>query len=109
MCVNDLSGGNQQKVVIAKCLQIGPKLLLLDEPTRGIDVGAKREIYELMNKWTANGIAIILITSEMPELLAMSDRIAVMHRGKITAGFNKEEASADLILKAAMGQVFEMV
>ena len=72
-----LSGGNQQKVALAKWLQIRPKLLLLDEPTRGIDIGAKREIYQLMNQWTAQGIAILLITSEMPELLTLSDRIVV--------------------------------
>ncbi|MBN1901308.1 sugar ABC transporter ATP-binding protein [Candidatus Sumerlaeota bacterium] len=104
MLVNELSGGNQQKVVIAKWLQTKPKVLLLDEPTRGIDVGAKREIYHLMNEWTAQGMAIILITSEMPELLAMSDRIMVMHRGKITAHLTREEATAEIILEAAMGR-----
>ena len=77
--------------------------MLLDEPTRGVDVGAKHEIYELMNKWTSQGIAIVLITSEMPELLAMSDRIIVMHRGKITAEFSRENATQEKILKAAMG------
>ncbi len=104
MNVDELSGGNQQKVALAKWLQIEPKVLLLDEPTRGIDVGAKREIYQLMNEWTSKGIAIILITSEMPELLAMSDRIIVMHRGKITAELTKEQATADLVLEAAMGK-----
>lgn len=104
MNVEELSGGNQQKVVLAKWLQIEPKVLLLDEPTRGIDVGAKREIYQLMNEWTAKGIAIILITSEMPELLAMSDRVIVMHRGKITAELSREQATADLVLSAAMGK-----
>ena len=87
MEVGSLSGGNQQKVALAKWLQTQPQLLLLDEPTRGIDVGAKREIYQLMNALTAQGIAIMLITSELPELLAMSDRIVVMHRGKVTAGY----------------------
>jgi len=105
--VVSLSGGNQQKVVIAKWIETEPKVLLLDEPTRGVDVGAKHEIYELMNEWTAKGIAIILITSEMGELLAMSDRIIVMHRGKITAEFSKEQATQEKILKAAMGQVTE--
>jgi ABC-type sugar transport system ATPase subunit len=104
MEVQELSGGNQQKVALAKWLQIEPKLLLLDEPTRGVDVGAKREIYQLMNEWTAQGIAIILITSEMPELLAMSDRIVVMHRGRITAEFAGGQASAETILAAAMGE-----
>jgi ABC-type sugar transport system ATPase subunit len=107
MPVNELSGGNQQKVVIAKWLETKPKLLLLDEPTRGIDVGAKREIYQLMNEWTAQGMAIILITSEMPELLAMSDRIIVMHRGKITAHLTREKATAEIILEAAMGRQWE--
>ena len=78
--------------------------MLLDEPTRGVDVGAKHEIYELMNRWTSEGIAIVLITSEMPELLAMSDRIIVMHRGKITAEFSAEKASQEEILRAAMGE-----
>ncbi len=103
MEVGALSGGNQQKVAIAKWLQTKPRLLLLDEPTRGIDVGAKREVYELMNEWTAQGIAIILITSEMPELLAMSDRLVVMHRGCITAEITQDEATASRVLEAAMG------
>lgn len=101
--VGSLSGGNQQKVVMAKWIQTGPKILLLDEPTRGVDVGAKHEIYELMNAWTSAGIAIVLITSEMSELLAMSDRIMVMHRGKITAEFSRESATQEKILHAAMG------
>lgn len=102
-----LSGGNQQKTVLAKWLQTGPKLLLLDEPTRGIDVGAKREIYRLMNRWTADGMAILLITSELPELLAMSDRIAVLHRGRLTAELAGGQATPDAVLAAAMGQYQE--
>jgi ABC-type sugar transport system ATPase subunit len=98
-----LSGGNQQKVALAKWLQTRPQLLLLDEPTRGIDVGAKREVYQLMNALTAQGIAIMLITSELPELLAMSDRILVMHRGRVTAEFSRNDATAERILAAAMG------
>ena len=101
--VSALSGGNQQKVAIAKWLQVHPRLLLLDEPTRGIDIGAKREIYQLMNDWTAQGIAILLITSEMPELLTLSDRVLVMHRGRCTAEFTREKASPEAILAAAMG------
>jgi ribose transport system ATP-binding protein len=104
MEVGELSGGNQQKVVLAKWLQVKPQVLLLDEPTRGVDVGAKHEMYQLMNEWTSQGIAILLITSEMPELLAMSDRIIVMHRGVITATFTRAEASAELVLEAAMGR-----
>jgi ribose transport system ATP-binding protein len=98
-----LSGGNQQKVALAKSLQTRPKVLMLDEPTRGIDIGAKREIYNLVNQWTADGIAILLITSEMPELLTLSDRIAVMHRGRITAEFSQGRATQESILAAAMG------
>jgi ABC-type sugar transport system ATPase subunit len=105
MEVAELSGGNQQKVALAKWLLTRPRLLLLDEPTRGVDVGAKREIYDLMNQWTRQGIAILLVTSEMPELLAMSDRIVVMHRGGITAEFSGGEATADQVLEAAMGTV----
>jgi ABC-type sugar transport system ATPase subunit len=105
MEVGALSGGNQQKVALAKWLQTRPQLLLLDEPTRGIDVGAKREIYALMNELTAQGIAILLITSELPELLAMSDRIVVMHRGRLTAELAREQATPEKVLEAAMGKV----
>ncbi len=102
--VDALSGGNQQKVVMAKWILTNPKVLLLDEPTRGVDIGAKHEIYELMNQWTKDGIAIVLITSEMPELLAMSDRIIVMHRGKVTAEFDRDNATQEKILTAALGE-----
>ncbi len=104
MEVGTLSGGNQQKVALAKWLATDPQLFLLDEPTRGVDVGAKQEIYQLMDEWTSRGIAIILITSEMPELLAMSDRILVMHRGRVTAEFDRREASPERVLEAAMGK-----
>ena len=105
MEVAALSGGNQQKVAVAKWLAIEPKLLLLDEPTRGIDIGAKADIYRLMNQWTAQGKSILLITSELPELLAMSDRILVMHRGTITAELSRAEATPERVLEAAMGTV----
>jgi ABC-type sugar transport system ATPase subunit len=108
MVAGELSGGNQQKVALAKWLLTQPRVLLLDEPTRGVDVGAKREIYELMNTWTGQGIAILLVTSEMSELLAMSDRILVMHRGKITAQLAREQATADAVLEAAMGKPMEV-
>lgn len=101
--VGALSGGNQQKVALAKWLQTRPRLLLLDEPTRGIDISAKREIYQLMNEWTAQGIAILLITSEMPELLTLSDRIVVLHRGHCAGEFSREQATPERILTAAMG------
>ena len=104
MDTGELSGGNQQKVALAKWLQTEPEMLLLDEPTRGVDVGAKQEVYQLIREWTSRGIAIILITSEMPELLAMSDRILVMHRGRVTAELSREQATADRVLEAAMGK-----
>ncbi len=104
MEVGWLSGGNQQKVALAKWLQTEPRLLLLDEPTRGIDIGAKREVYQLMDALTKQGIAIMLITSELPELLAMSDRIVVLHRGRITAELGRSQASPERVLAAAMGR-----
>lgn len=99
----NLSGGNQQKVVIAKWVGIGPKLLILDEPTRGVDVGAKREIYQLMNELTGHGVAIIMVSSELPEVLGMSDRIVVVHEGRITGELNKEEATQEKIMTLATG------
>ena len=104
VAVAALSGGNQQKVAIAKWLATDPTLLLLDEPTRGIDIGAKRDIYRLMDQWTAEGKSVLLITSELPELLALSDRILVMHRGQITATFDRAEATPDRVMEAAMGR-----
>ena len=103
--VTALSGGNQQKVVLGKWLQVRPRVLLLDEPTLGIDVGSKHEIYQLMSTWTEQGIAIVLITSEMPELLGLSDRILVMHRGQVTGTLVRGEATAERVLEAAMGRV----
>jgi ABC-type sugar transport system ATPase subunit len=100
--VTALSGGNQQKVALAKWLMTRPRLLLLDEPTRGVDVGAKSEIYELMNRWTDQGIGILLITSELPELLAMSDRIIVMSQGRVTAELGREEATQETVMAAAV-------
>ncbi len=98
-----LSGGNQQKAILARWLETGPRVLLLDEPTRGVDVGAKREIYELLHAWAAEGMAILLISTEMPELLALSDRIVVLHRGRVTAEFAGGDATPEQILEAAMG------
>lgn len=102
--ITALSGGNQQKVVLAKWLMIEPTLLLLDEPTRGIDVGAKAEIYQLMNRWTAAGMGILLITSELPELLAMSDRILVLAQGRLTAEIPREEATQERVMAAAVAE-----
>ncbi len=101
--VGSLSGGNQQKVVIGKWLATEPKILILDEPTRGVDIGAKKEIYDLMNQLAAQGVAIIMISSELPEVLGMSDRILVMHEGRLTAEFTKAEATQENIMHAATG------
>lgn len=94
-----LSGGNQQKVVISKALMTEPDVLLLDEPTRGIDVGAKKEIYHLINQLKERGKAIIMISSEMPEILGMSDRILVMHEGTVKATLSREEATQEIIME----------
>lgn len=101
--VQYLSGGNQQKVVLAKWLASQSKVLIFDEPTRGIDVGAKVEVYNLMNSLVQNGAAVIMVSSEMPELLGMSDRILVMRKGRIAAEFERCEATQEKILAAAMG------
>lgn len=101
--VRSLSGGNQQKVVIAKWVGIGPSVLILDEPTRGVDVGAKREIYQLMNELTERGVAIIMVSSELPEVLGMSDRIIVVHEGKISGELSREEATQEHIMTLATG------
>lgn len=99
--VESLSGGNQQKVVLAKWLLMNAKVLILDEPTRGIDIGAKTEIYNLINELTAKGLAIVMISSELPELLGMSDRILVFSEGKMTMEFSKSEATQENIMKYA--------
>ncbi len=95
--VRQLSGGNQQKVVLAKWLATQPKILIMDEPTRGIDVGAKSEIHALMSKLAGDGMAILMISSELPEVLGMSDRVLVMHSGKLVGEFNREEATPEAI------------
>ena len=100
--VMNLSGGNQQKIVIAKALLTSPALLILDEPTRGIDIGAKHEIYKLINQLANNGLAVIIISSELPEILGMSDRILVLSKGKQTAILNKQEASQEKIMHYAI-------
>ncbi|MBK5461075.1 MULTISPECIES: sugar ABC transporter ATP-binding protein [unclassified Peribacillus] len=101
--IGNLSGGNQQKVVIAKWIGTSPKVLIMDEPTRGIDVGAKREIYELMNELTERGIAIIMVSSELPEIVGMSDRILVVHEGKIAGELKKQEVTQEKIMALATG------
>lgn len=99
-----LSGGNQQKVVISKWLETNPQVLILDEPTRGIDVGAKVEVHQLIDELAARGMAIIMISSDMPEVLAMSDRVLVMREGRQMAIFDRREATQERVLAAAMGQ-----
>ncbi|WP_379144477.1 sugar ABC transporter ATP-binding protein [Paenibacillus sp. sgz500992] len=98
-----LSGGNQQKVVIAKWIGIGLSVLILDEPTRGVDVGAKREIYQLMNELTERGVAILMVSSELPEILGMSDRIIVVHEGEIGGELSRQEATQESIMILATG------
>lgn len=100
--IKDLSGGNQQKVILARCLATNPKVLLLDEPTRGIDANAKNEIYKLILELSEQGLGIIMVSSELPEILAVSDRVLVMAEGRITAEFSAAEAKEDSILKAAI-------
>jgi len=102
--VGKLSGGNQQKIVLGKALMTEPLVIFLDEPTRGIDVGAKLEIYEIINQLTDAGKAVVLVSSELPELIGMSDRILMLHEGRIGGEFNHSEATQEKLLAAAMGQ-----
>lgn len=99
--VNSLSGGNQQKIVLAKLLETGSRIFIMNEPTRGIDVGAKVDIYQMMENLCENGAGIIMISSELPEMLAMADRILIVSKGKITAEFGREEATQEKLLHAA--------
>ena len=100
--IASLSGGNQQKVIIASWLAAGPKVLIVDEPTRGIDVGAKGEIYEIMNRLAAEGVTILMVSSDLPEVLNMSDRIAVMCEGTISKILDRTEASQEVIMQYAV-------
>lgn len=103
--VEFLSGGNQQKVILARWLSTAPQVLILDEPTRGIDVGAKAEIYRLMGQLVQRGIGIILVSSELPEVLGLSDRVLVMHQGRLTAEFTRAEATQERVMRAATGRM----
>ena len=100
--VGTLSGGNQQKVVLARGLATEPRVLLLHEPTRGIDVGAKAEIYQILNQLAARGIAILIVSSELPELVGQCDRIFAMHNGRITGEYSRQEANEERILSSAL-------
>lgn len=104
-----LSGGNQQKVAIAKGLLTRPRVLILDEPTRGVDVGAKKEIYQLINEFKKEGMSVIIVSSEMPEVLGMSDRILVMHEGRVSAEMNRQEANQERLMAAAVGKQWQEV
>ena len=101
--VRVLSGGNQQKVVLAKWLATQPKLLIVDEPTRGIDVGAKAEVHRTLSHLAKRGMGILMISSEMPEVLGMADRVLVMHEGRLTGEFTRAEADEEKIMAAAAG------
>jgi len=103
--VADLSGGNQQKLVLARWLSLNPRVLIFDEPTRGIDVGAKAEIYQIMRDLAERGLAIIVISSDMEEILGLSDRVAVMHEGSITGILAREQCSEEAIMRLAVGKV----
>jgi D-xylose transport system ATP-binding protein len=100
---NTLSGGNQQKVVLAKWLLTNPRVLFLDEPTRGIDIGAKQEIYAQINLLAKSGLAIVLVSSELPEVLGMSDRVLVLHEGRVTGEFTRATATPEKVMSCAMG------
>ena len=104
--IENLSGGTQQKAVLAKWLCLKPKVLIFDEPTRGIDVGAKSEIYRLMRRLAEDGVAIIMISSDMEEILGESDRVAVMHEGAIAGTLERGQLSEEAIMRLAVGQSY---
>ena len=99
----NLSGGNQQKVVFAKWIYTEPRILILDEPTRGVDIGAKKEIYSIINQLAEKGVAIIMVSSELPEVLGMSDRIMVVREGMVRGIINQGEADQEKIMTLATG------
>ena len=102
--VERLSGGNQQKVVLSKWLATDPKLLVIDEPTRGIDVGTKAEVHRLLSEQAARGLAVLMISSELPEVLGMADRVLVMREGRLMATLNRDEVTQERVMLAATGQ-----
>ncbi|MDU0293663.1 sugar ABC transporter ATP-binding protein [Saccharothrix longispora] len=102
--VGTLSGGNQQKVVLAKWLATGPKVLIVDEPTRGVDVGTKAEVHRLLSRLAAEGVAVLMVSSELPEVLGMADRVLVLHEGRVTAELSRGEATEESVVFAATGR-----
>ncbi|MDX6312294.1 MAG: rhamnose transport system ATP-binding protein, partial [Streptomyces sp.] len=102
--VGTLSGGNQQKVVLAKWLATEPKILIVDEPTRGIDVGTKAEVHRLLSSLAAEGLAVLMVSSDLPEVLGMADRVLVMHEGRIAAELDRADATEETIMAAATGR-----
>jgi rhamnose transport system ATP-binding protein len=103
--VGTLSGGNQQKVVLAKWLGTEPRLLIIDEPTRGIDVGTKSEVHRIISELAGQGLAVLMVSSELPEVLGMADRVLVMFEGRITAELPRAEADEERVVRAATGRV----
>ena len=101
--VENLSGGNQQKVVIGKWLATNPNVIIVDEPTKGIDIGSKAAVHQFMGDLVAQGLSVIMVSSELPEIMGMADRIVVMHEGRIAARFDRDTASAEAIVTAATG------
>jgi rhamnose transport system ATP-binding protein len=102
--VERLSGGNQQKVVLAKWLATQPRLLVIDEPTRGIDVATKAEVHRLLSEQAARGLAVLMVSSELPEVLGMADRVLVMREGHLVAELSRDEATQETVMLAATGQ-----
>jgi len=102
--VSTLSGGNQQKVVLAKWLSTDPKLIIVDEPTRGIDVGTKAEVHRLLSELAGQGMAVVMISSELPEVLGMADRVLVMHEGRLVDEIARDRANEETVMFAATGQ-----
>lgn len=105
LAIGRLSGGNQQKAILAKCLLLNPQILILDEPTRGIDIGAKQEIYLLINQLVQQGIAVIVISSELPEVLGISDRVLAMHQGSLEADLPNHGLTQEQVMEAALRSV----
>jgi rhamnose transport system ATP-binding protein len=103
--VSMLSGGNQQKVVLAKWLARRPSLLIVDEPTRGIDVGTKAEVHRLLDELVSEGVAVLMISSELPEVVGMADRVLVLREGRLVAELSRAQADEDAIMRAATGQL----